>query len=112
MTPIMQTRVGYGGNCAQAAVASILDLPLDAVPDLSGDGWWRVLQTVLNARGLVAVEYRPPVPIVASGDGMLALLSGLSPRGLRHMVVGRLAWSGWEIAHDPHPDGGGLDRID
>jgi hypothetical protein len=113
VTPVNQTRFGQRGNCMQASVASLLDLPIDAVPDFVViRSWWLALDELVRPRGLTPVEHRPAVPITTAGDGMLALLSGTSPRGYRHMVVGRLGLSGWEVAHDPHPEGGGIDPID
>ena len=35
MIPASMTRTGYGGNCYQACIASILELPLDEVPDMA-----------------------------------------------------------------------------
>ena len=37
MTPTYQTNFGDQGNCMQAAIASVLNLPLDNVPDLAND---------------------------------------------------------------------------
>ncbi len=59
MIPIDQTIVaadrkdGVPGNCLQAAVASMLELPLEAVPHflLSGDKWFEVFHCFFWAHG-------------------------------------------------------------
>lgn len=46
MIPVQQTRFGNGqGNCLLACVASILDRPLESIPDftMSGCGWFEDL---------------------------------------------------------------------
>lgn len=109
------------GNCIQAAVASVLELPLDAVPHflLLGDYWQITLTQFLRARGMslrvwtdnadwVAYWERLNVPAwplsMAPGD-QVVIKSGPSPRGdWLHAAVYR----GDQLLHDPHPAGGGL----
>lgn len=97
---------GYG-NCTQAAIATLLGLPLAAVPDFNrpfaGQKGARALmlaevQVWLAERGWAFVDVDFPQP------GGLYLADGVSPRGGRHMVVYR----GDGIAHDPHPSRAGL----
>ena len=87
-----------------AAVASVLELDLDDVPNFAaveGDGWWRSFTDWLAARGWGV--------IVLEGHyrwAGLALTRGKSPRGTyNHLVVTRAG----ELVHDPHPSGAGLD---
>ena len=40
MKPVKQTRTGSNGNCFQACVASVLELPLEAVPDFCNGADW------------------------------------------------------------------------
>lgn len=40
MKPQLQTILYPEGNCQAACVASILEIPIDDVPNYHGDGWW------------------------------------------------------------------------
>lgn len=111
MTPVDQTIVhdpesGAIGNCMQAAIASILDLPLDDVPHFAqlyedpkecGDALfaWLVERRIL----WLQLDLDQPLP-----DDMPCLMYGDSPRGLPHLVV----CVGSEMVHDPHPSREGL----
>lgn len=97
------------GNCLQAVIASLLDLPLDEVPhfvkehvDSGGQlHWWDQMWKWLAARGWA---------IHAAGldthrtENLMA--SGPSPRGngIHHVVIYRDG----EMVHDPHPDRSGI----
>jgi hypothetical protein len=117
MIPVDQTRMhdpaaGVPGNCMQAALASILELPLELVPDPT-DGKLVDTPERLNAYcgrvdDLLADHnlYRFGLP--EQGLPGLHLASGVSPRGVGHVVVR----DGWETVHDPHPSREGLARID
>lgn len=113
MTPVDQTSffdraAGTHGNCVQAAVATLLDLPLDHVPDLIGGATTgadqdRRLRRWLRGRGLEMVRL--------GGHWILDafyLASGPSARGVHHMVVMRDGL----VAHDPHPSRTGLERVE
>lgn len=104
----MQTRPT---NCFQACVASVLDLPIEEVPDAcDGSKWdWDAFQDWLANRGLQAIE-------VGFGNGgtiypvrrsVLCIITGTSPRECltgRHAVVGELlGLEGFSLLHDPHP---------
>lgn len=117
MIPVDQTRLhdperGVPGNCMQAAVATILDLELDAVPDFTGGelvdtgprlkAFWQRLDDFLMSRGF----YRLGVP--EQGLPGLHLASGTSPRGVGHVVVR----NGWQTVHDPHPSRADLVSVD
>lgn len=115
------------GNCTQAAIASLLGLPLDAVPHflLFKGVWDSALTAWLSTRGLtlrvwttsdawaegwrqLGVEVAPLEAAPAEG---LLLLSGPSPRGdFLHLVVGERSrtFDGWALVWDPHPDSDGL----
>jgi len=113
MKPVMQTIFGGGpargeppGNCLQAAIASLLELPLEAVPHVLADGdegpWYENLQAwarrELGMDFLTFPEHAIPVP------AGYHLISGTSPRGVTHTAVG---FNG-RVVHDPHPEGGEL----
>ena len=98
MIPVDQTKFGYpDGNCMSASLASVLQLPLEEVPDLATPDWISVLAAFLEQYGLCPLV--SPVPV----DG-LSIACGLGPRGHLHAVVSE----GDEVAHDPHPDRTGL----
>lgn len=112
---ITQTLLGRGpnfnepcGNCLQAALASILELPLDQVPhfcDVNAHGlgydWYAEMNAWLEQRFGLMVVYIHESEWKPTG---FHLLSGTSPRGSQHETVG---YNG-ELAHDPHPIGGGV----
>lgn len=89
-------------------MASLLEVPLEDVPDfMAADPWWPEMEAWLAPRGLY------PVGLVCEGedgrDGWvprgLHILGGRSPRGsFDHAVLAR----GREIVHDPHPSRAGL----
>ena len=131
MTPIFQTITDHNpaegryGNCTQAAIASILDLPLDAVPhfcvelpqDLEGGiEESRRVNEWLRERGLTLVELGYHAENIPSwqedwkrrGASFYHLMSGISPRGFCHCTVGMNG----KVIHDPHPIGGELKPLE
>lgn len=93
---------GRPGNCLQAAVASLLDLPIDDVPHfVETDDWEGSLIAFLLWRGWI-LTYRP----ADSGPPAFGMATGVSPRGVPHVVVCR---EGTEW--DPHPSRAGLTTI-
>jgi hypothetical protein len=97
------------GNCLQACVASIHELPIEAVPHfVQFENFGEALRLWLDGRGFALVEratlkhpdiapWQPGVPILAFGK---------SPRGgWAHSVV----WQDGDLLHDPHPSHDGLD---
>jgi hypothetical protein len=101
MKPVEQTYLTYpDGNCFAACVASVLELPLEAVPDFKGEGWLDRWQEWLAKHNLTFVnfhidpadEWRPPG---------YSLLAADSPRGAwLHSVV----CHNGTIVFDPHPE--------
>lgn len=83
-------------DCLRAAVASVLDLSYDDVPDFfaAGRGWFGELQNWLLKRGLFLASSWDCLPDGAIGLGLIDL-----PEipGEWHTVVMR----GGEIIHDP-----------
>ena len=90
------------GNCLQAAVASIYELPIEAVPHfVQFEAWGEALKLYVHGRGALLQLWKTNAPA-----DMTLLAFGKSPRGdFRHAVV----WQGGRMIHDPHPDGTGLD---
>ncbi|WP_329140922.1 hypothetical protein [Streptomyces sp. NBC_00670] len=90
---------GRPGNCLQACIASLLDLPLDDVPHfLLHADWTAALQEFVTAHGH-RLRMQPPDTHCAYG-----MAWGPSERGVRHAVV----WADGHMAHDPHPSRAGL----
>jgi hypothetical protein len=71
---------GVPGNCIQAAVASLLDLPIDAVPHfLLWEQWNVALAEWLTERGYtIRCRYTTEIPRER------CIVAGVSPRGIAH----------------------------
>lgn len=123
------------GNCLTAVVASLLELPIEAVPnfvqdhvdhsetedDDAGDwNWWTRLHRFLAEHGqqmyyLRNVDSIDPVPADTAtfpdpDPGEHYAVAGISPRDPRihHIVIYRDGVMVW----DPHPDRTGLTKVD
>lgn len=114
MIPVIQTITEAGkGNCLAACIASILEAPIDEILDLKSGGNLNEMRDYLERKGVV--------PIWVHCDALSnsyvgytpehCIVIGNSPRqkGVQHAVVGKPQGYGYEIVHDPHPQGGGLD---
>jgi hypothetical protein len=122
MKPVMQTIVARNqGNCWSACIASLLELPIEEVPPFVKDGGENFLQLAqdwLGKRGLFILRIRMPKEILTGDDirwhqipECLCIATGKSPRGdYGHAVVGRIVDAyKFEMLHDPHPDGTGIE---
>lgn len=131
MKPVKQTKFGFPyGNCMAACAASILEIPLEDVPDFTADydassddadqdrvfwqawyAWWRERGyhcVMLRGRGI-----EQDLTVIDGWEGMPVLLGGKSPRGeWGHCVVGKMGRYKPHLVHDPHPDGTGLEQIE
>lgn len=118
-TPTTQQREGYPyGDCVRASYATLLDLPLAAIPRFDpavlrpGESQRARERRWLATLGLELVELST-APDALSQDvlGLMPpvphLISGLSPRGFGHRCVGY----GGRIAWDPHPSRAGLLKV-
>ena len=106
MIAVDQTRFGEGqGNCLAAAIASVLEVGLEEIPDLNAGSLPQlvVLNEWLRSRGLQFTWL--PWPTYNGTYQDFYLVSGLSPRGLSHAIV---ANHRGEMAHDPHPSRAGI----
>ncbi|MEV6833492.1 hypothetical protein AB0N17_03005 [Streptomyces sp. NPDC051133] len=107
MKPVTQSILhgdpsGRPGDCLRAAVASLLELPLLAVPHfVEYEDWEERLAEFCRAH-----RYQP---ILRSPDADVpyGMAWGPSERGVRHAVV----WIDGAIAWDPHPTRAGLLRV-
>lgn len=118
MIPVYQThfsRNGDKGNCWQACLASLAEVPLREVPDTrnstNGD-WWTITERWLDERGFTITpiagrrkhgEYH----LTSDAPEGWAIASGASPRGTTagHSII---IFDG-KMIHDPHPSGAGLE---
>ena len=100
MTPTFQTRFGAArGNCMQAAAASFLDVPLEAVPDFGQHGGWEAMREFFRDYGY-KLEWLPAnaVPVGYYFE------VGVSTQLHEHIVVSQMG----RLVHDPNPTGRGL----
>jgi len=95
---------GVPGNCVQAAIATLLGEPIDAVPHfLLWLEWNHVMVEWLAEKGWrIYCRFTDTIP------DERCIVAGVSPRGVAHVCVaenGRIVW-------DPHPSRDGLTKID
>lgn len=104
---------GKIGNCLQATIAAVLGWPLKSVPHFALLGevhWWDSAQAWLDAQGYW-IDYKADTYVREGGTLMpRCWLSGKSPRGFSHAVVGNSA--NGQMLHDPHPSRAGLVAVD
>lgn len=116
MKPIYQTRYGKreldsdppAGNCFQAALASLFELPLEEVPDfcniysIETDEWYKEYIKWLNSKGFSSVT----VLIDSENDfkddleykGCILLVTGINKDGINHCVI----YKNGEPIHNPN----------
>lgn len=106
---LTQTKVGGGavppeerGDCVPACLASILGVPLTAIENCHGDGWWNRLRGEVHRFGydLGILDTRSEPPMDAYWVATLPSLNlGPEPDGkpAAHCVVAR----GYTLIHDP-----------
>jgi hypothetical protein len=111
MTPVTQTILhseNTRGNCLQAAVASLLDKPIEDVPHFItyGENWFVALILFMRDYGY---EYKGTgsAEKIAEAKGIdgYVIAAGKSPRGVSHAVI----YKGGEMVHDPHPSRAGVE---
>lgn len=117
-----QTQISPNG-CLQACIATLINYDIHRVPNFVEAGeelidgfpaWWQALQSWLNDRGLFFLEIKlvanfpwQPLPIPA-----LAIFFGITAKGIKHAIVGRLSDDKFIPVFNPHPSGGGLTSIE
>ena len=103
MKPVYQTKTGpKEGNCFAAAIASILEISIDAIPDILEDTTFAILNTYLKTRDLQYFEVTIKENETFSLPGYYIIV-GRSPRSywVDHCLVG---YKG-KAVHDPLKDG-------
>lgn len=104
MIPIKQTLTDeLYGNCLQASIASLLDRPLDNVPNfmLFEDHWWSALLMWAGSNGY-SVEYVESEPPKDGKYYVTSLVYEIHKKGLSHAVVfkdGQIAHNPWVNSH-------------
>ena len=112
MKPVDQQVFGSpDGDCLMASAASILEVPLEALPAFRGEEehWWDRLQEALRPHGFTAIYYPHDPdggyqPIAPRG---YHIASGRASRGYMHAVV----YQDGKLAHDPHPSREGIYEV-
>lgn len=118
MIPVYQTRFGErtsnetkGGNCFQAAVASLFELPLEEVPDFCNIypiytcQWYTAYREWLRKRGfsVITLDYEITKDKSAFEDCFL-IVSGKNKNGVMHSVIYRNG----VLIHNPNPNCTGI----
>ena len=95
---------GERGNCWQAAVASVLELPLNEVPDIQqydeNMEWFDKFREWLEQYGLGAIGLATGGNITLQGYHLIECKSTTLKNGELHVVVGLNG----EVVHDPNPN--------
>ena len=117
MTPTTQTRlhitapdgtVIQKGNCFQAAVASLMDLPLEEVPNFieyGDDEWWKIFCDFVWEKGF---EYEGHYPAEGVPQGY-SIGSGISPRATKDKkITHAVICLDGKMVFDVHPDRTGI----
>ena len=103
--------VGIRGNCWQAAVASILELPLEQVPDIQKYDddlvWFDKFREWLAQYGLSAIGLATGSNITIQGYHLIECKSTTLKKGELHVVVGL----NQEVVHDPNPNATSLGEV-
>ena len=115
MKPVSQTIVSViDGDCTRACLASMLDLPIDAVPNFArfGAGWFRIFWALLKAldyeyygTGWVKGKDRPHGHILSRSPSIKGYVIASVPSktfpNIGHSVVMNLKGV---VVHDPNPN--------
>lgn len=109
---VMQDKFGKEfGNCWGACIATLLEIPLEEIPNLNIENQTLVTNNWLASLGYGIFECQPLTKETMESLGLSTyhIITGDSPRGnFKHAVIG---FNGIFI-HDPHPDQTGLRSID
>lgn len=141
MIPVKQTKVVVlnsknemvvRGNCFPAAIASILELSIDEVPnvetlyDIDGSFWLVVMETFLKKKGFELggneqfkiafhrdiIDYNFDPALLDKSlkycKDKYYLVAGMTVRGFHHVVI----YQNGKMVHDPHPTNEGLTTLE
>ena len=103
--------IGERGNCWQAAVASVLELPLTEVPDIQlyddDRVWFDKFREWLEQYGLGAIGLATGGNITLQGYHLIECKSTTLKNGELHVVVGLNG----KVVHDPNPNATTLGEV-
>ena len=119
MIPVFQTRFGgkdvpveERGNCFQAAVASILELPLDVVPNIQeyddNLDWYDIFSKWLEKFGFGFLCFPAGGSGIIQGYHLIGCKSTTLGEGECHTLVG----FNQEVAHDPNPNAKTVGKVE
>ena len=92
---------GVIGDCFRACICSLLEIDINAAPNFVEDpDWPEQLYSFLTRYGCI-LEWNETGPPEGTE---YYIVQGTSPRGVNHSVI----YKDGKLAHDPHPDGGGV----
>lgn len=120
MKPVDQTLFGDGkGNCFAACVASVLEVPLERLPNFCVeycDPWFARFESWCTAHGVALLSFNfvgaqenvQPFLAWAKVVPLACIVGGDNHDGVKHAVV----YHRGELVHDPNPNRRGLVSID
>jgi len=111
MIQIKQTRFADKGNCYQACLASLLELPLEQVPDFCNEfrsTWLMEVQIWLGGLYDLGLLHVAPADTQVIPPNTYHIITGMSDRGRMHSVIGKDR----KMVFDPHPNGTGLIKVE
>jgi hypothetical protein len=118
---LLQTKVGGfhaaledRGDCVPACIASILGVPIDAVENCHGEGWWDRLQATVGSHGfclaVIDVNLEPPPTYWIASLPSLNLAAKPMPWWVANLLdrpretqqpLHSVVAHGYELVHDP-----------
>jgi hypothetical protein len=111
--PVDQLHAGTlgEGDCLMACAASVLEIPLGTLPEITKDNegeWWLVFDKAIRERGFRIAELMNDPPLAPLG---YAIAIGPTQRFDGQENHACVALDG-DVVHDPHPSRSGLAGID
>jgi len=101
---VVKVNMARDDDCLQASLATILGLPLDAVPRFDEAAIPGKNQNGMARSWLKSIGYTMDVFNADRHFAGMHIKCGTSLRGCGHASV----YDGNELYHDPHPEGGGI----
>lgn len=108
MKRVFQDLTQSKGNCFQACLASLFELPIDEVPHFMVHGhlWFDCLQEWLEPMGYYALDIQYS-PFMAEWIKGYWIATGVAKRGILHSVI----YLDEHLVHDPHPSCVGIESV-
>jgi len=106
----LDTPIDERGNCFQAAVASILEIPIEEsinIQDWNGTEWFDKFREWLEQFGLSTIGLATDGNITIQGYHLIECESTTLNNGELHVVVGL----NQEVVHDPNPNATTIGKV-